>query len=118
MIKLSELPDDTEICVQYNEYDERFYPMTKGEFSQEYLSQKGSRYYSVDSVYICQKSVPTFDLDTVLEEIEEDECYDGFAGAVMDELDENIVKKFIEHINEVFERHPTYWKEEQVEIDI
>lgn len=118
MIKLSELPDDTEICVQYNEYDEVFYPMTKGEFSQEYLSQKGSRDYSVNAVYIAEKSIPTFNLDTVLEEIQENECYDGFADAVMDELDEDITKKFIEHINEVFERHPTYWDEEQIEIDI
>jgi hypothetical protein len=118
MKKLSKLPDNTAICVLYHEYDEEVYSMTKGEFVKEYTSQKKNGVYEVYAVYIAKKYVANFDLYDAIADIEENGCYANFANDVWEEIDRDTAKKFVDYLNEIFKRHPTYECDVQVELDI
>jgi hypothetical protein len=117
MIKLSELSDDAELCVQYGKYEYEFYVMTKIDFLNEYRMEKQNRGYEVYAVSLAEKDICVFDLDDTIDSITED-CYEGCRDDVLYDLDKDITSKFVEHINEIFAKHPTYYPGKTVLVDM
>ena len=111
MKKLSELSDDTMLCVKREENSDDFYAMTKADF----LIYKYDRNSQVN---IAEKNIPEFDLSNVLAEIAENEGYNDYLDDIIPDLDADITNRFVEHINEIFAKHPVYYMGESIEIDI
>lgn len=115
MKKLSELSDDTMLCVEHN-YDGDIQVMTKEEFldSAYYLD------YPVEPfpiVTIADKSIQTFDLGDIIYNMA-DEMHEDWDDDVICELKGTAgIAEFEALINEILERHPTYYEGEEVKID-
>ena len=117
MKKLSKLPNDILLAVQQNCYTD-VEVMTKEEFLSSPYFTDGPCDPPV-IVTIAEKTVEKFDLRTAIENIGEDNCYDGWIDEVFDSIKATpITEKFINTLNAIFAAHPTYWPGEDVEIDM
>ena len=117
MIKLSELKNDTMLCVE-DRYDGEFSVMSKEDF----LESSYFFDYPVEpfpSVKLADKEIKTFDLWDAIERIGEDDTYEGWDEEVYYALkDLPATVEFLQRIKKVFENHPVYWEGKPVEIDI
>lgn len=117
MIKLSQLPDNAMLTVSHR-YDGEIELMDKADFLQSSYFLD----YPVEpfpSVTLADKQIQTFDLFDVIERIGEDDTYEGWDLDVYNDIrNAPETEAFLNLIRMVFERHPTFWEGNPVEIDM
>lgn len=113
--KLSELPDNTMLCVGDGYYDD-ISVMEKSDFLEsDYDSPAGS----LPEVTLAERQVAAFDLKDILEYIGEDDMYEDWVDHVYDSLrDQPETLAFLDLVKRTFDAHPTYYKGKLVEIDM
>jgi hypothetical protein len=113
-IKLSELSNNTMLCVQMAGRD--LGVMDKEDFlnSSEFLDMDKKDFTTIPEVTVADPLVARFDFDSILENLA-DEMYEDWKENVCDALKEVLNE---EKINEVLANYPTYYEGERVEIDM
>ena len=114
MKKLSELANDTMLCLGDIEYGTF---LTK----EEIIKQYGSDKETIESIVLhtVKKSHLTFDWRDVLEMISEDRTYASHDEDVYFEILKNSVfEKAKSELNLILANHPTFWEDEEVEYDL
>lgn len=117
MKKLSELSMETMLCVEHQN-DGDFDVMSK----EDYLNSGQFLDYPVEpftAVCLACKQVKRFDLWDYIEYTGEDDTYDGWDFDVYNDVkDTDVTLEFINQMNDAFNRNPTYWEGEKVEVDM
>lgn len=115
--KLSELPDDTMLCVGNGHYDD-LQVMEKVDFlkSSYFLDYPA---WSFPEVTLAERQVATFDLKDIIDYIGEDDMYEDWNEHVYDSLrDQPETIAFLDLVKRTFDAHPSYYKGKLVEIDM
>lgn len=117
MIKLSQLDDDAMLTVAHR-YDGDIEIMDKADFlnSSYFLDYPVAPF---PSVTLAVRQVQTFNLFDTIERIGEDDTYEGWDEDVYNDLrNAPETEAFLGLVNSIFERHPTYYEGNPVEIDM
>lgn len=121
MIKLSTLPNNAMLTISPNSYCGcDLLIMDKGDFLQSAYFCDGINDPEYGAkVTLAQKTVEKFILQDIIERLGEDATYEDWDLDVYNDLkDQPETAAFLALIKQVFERHPTYWEGEPVEIDM
>lgn len=120
MVKLSELPMDAMLTISPNCCGGDLRIMDKADFLQSAFFLDGIDDPECGAeVTLAQKTVEKFNLDAIVERIGEDTTYEGWDQDVYNALkNQPETIAFLALVKQVFERHPTYWEGEPVEVDM
>lgn len=114
--KLSELPDNTILCIGNGYYDD-FEIMEKADFLRsEYFLDRPAN--SIPEVTIAEKQIGSFDLRTAIQMIGDDMYEDWDEHIYFDLKDEPETKVFLDLVKRTLEARPSYCKGRLVEIDM
>lgn len=117
MVKLSELSMDACLTVRNTSFGE-FSIMDKEDFLND-AAFLDSLVEPCPEVTLAEKTYCDFDLNWIIDNIGDGETYDGWAEDVLyDIMHSPETEPFLKMVKEVFERHPTYWEGELVDVDM
>ena len=117
MRKLTELPMDTMLAIERSDYDDLKIMDVHDFLSSEYFDNFPEKPFP--KVFLAESTREKFDLFNAIESICDGTTYDDCAEDVYNDVkDAPETAAFIKLLNEVFQRHPTYWEGEPVEVDI
>lgn len=117
MVKLSELPMNAYLTVRNTSFNE-FSIMDKEDFLND-AAFLDSLTTPCPEVTLAEKTYCDFNLNWIIDIIGDGETYDGWAEDVLyDIMHSPETEPFLKMVKEVFERHPTYWEGQLVDIDM
>lgn len=114
--RLSELPDDTILCIGNGYYGD-LEIMEKADFlKSEYFLDRPAN--SIPEVTIAEKQIATFDLRDIIQMIGDDMYEDWDEHIYFDLKDEPETKAFLDLVKRTLEARPSYYKGNLVEINM
>ena len=117
MVKLSKLPMNAYLTVGYSDMG-GFRLIEKEEFLNDAVFLDSLTEPCLE-VTLAEKTYCNFDLNWIIEMIGDGETYDGWVEDVLyDIMNSPETEPFLKMVKEVFERHPTYWEGQIVDIDM